>query len=98
MTTIVYIALSILGVIFILSVWANIFLLKRLLFVSENLDDLLYMVTNFSLHLEKVNNMETFYGDEVLGGLLDHSKELREDLTQIISNYEYKQEAAQKTQ
>ena len=98
MTTIVYIALSTLGVIFILSVWANIFLLRRLLFVSENLDDLLYMVTNFTLHLEKVNNMKTFYGDEVLAGLLDHSKELREDLTQIISNYEYKQETAQKTQ
>ena len=92
MMMITYIALSLLGIFFALSVWGNILLLKRLLFMSENLDNLLYIVENYSVHLEEVYNMETFYGDATLENLLQHSKELHKDLEQFILDYEQKRE------
>ena len=45
MMIITYITLSLLGILFALSVWANILLLRRLLFISENLDNLLRFYT-----------------------------------------------------
>jgi len=94
MMIITYIALSLLGILFALSVWANILLLKRLLFISENLDNLLYIIENYSAHLEEVYSMETFYGDATLENLLQHSKELHKDLEQFILDYEQEREEA----
>ena len=70
MMIITYITLSLLGILFALSVWANILLLRRLLFISENLDNLLYIIENYSAHLEEVYSMETFYGDATLHWVL----------------------------
>ena len=92
MMIITYITLSLLGILFALSVWANILLLRRLLFISENLDNLLYIIENYSAHLEEVYSMETFYGDATLESLLKHSKELHKDLEQFILDYEQEQE------
>ena len=45
---------------------------------------LLEEITNYHEHLERVHNMETFYGDSVLGGLLEHTKNLRQSLTEAV--------------
>ena len=38
-------------------------LLAKLLFISENLNDLVVMVQNYQDNLKKVYNMESFVGD-----------------------------------
>ena len=58
--------------------------LKRLLFASENFAWLMASLKSFSQHVRQLHELETFYGDEVLGSLIRHSKELVED----IQNFE----------
>jgi len=48
--------------------------------VSSSLD-------NFTKHLDQIYELPTFYGDETLQGLLEHSKDLRDDLSQFQQKY-----------
>jgi len=70
-------------VIIIFSVAVNVFLLwyirglfQRLYYVSDNILNLVQEVEAFEKHLDSVHNLEMFYGDEVLGNLISHSKGL----------------------
>mgnify|MGYP003122183583 FL=1 len=38
------------------------------------------MVDNFANHLERVYELEMFYGDETLGGLMEHARSFNEQL------------------
>ncbi len=49
-------------------------LLTKLLFVSNNLGEVNDVMVRFSEHLDAVHSMETFYGDQTLQGLLQHSQ------------------------
>ena len=40
-------------------------------------------VSDYEEHLEKVYNMDTFYGDNTLQGLLDHSRDLKKGLEEV---------------
>jgi hypothetical protein len=51
-------------------------MVKRTLYFSENIDEIIFGLQSFQGHLKDVYEMETFYGDETLQSLLDHSKEL----------------------
>jgi hypothetical protein len=53
-------------------------ILSKLLFISENISDLMEMVNRFVDHISDVNQMEMFYGDETLGHLMQHSQDLAE--------------------
>tara|TARA_B100000941_G_C28184860_1_gene388888 strand:+ start:187 stop:558 length:372 start_codon:yes stop_codon:yes gene_type:complete len=55
-------------------------ILSRLLFISEELGDLQDMINNFSNHIANVYNLEMFYGDQTLGGLMEHAVSLNEQL------------------
>ena len=68
----------------ILFIWYIKGILQRLFFVSENIGDLLGSLNAFASHLEKIYQMETFYGDSELASLLGHSKEIRD----IIRDFE----------
>lgn len=57
-----------------LALWFIRNLLSKLLFVSNNLGEVNEVMTSFSEHVEAVYSMETFYGDQTLRGLLDHSR------------------------
>jgi len=59
----------------------------RLLFVSENLDFLVQIVTSFRKHLKKVYEMEMFYGDRTMELLIKHTRELSEDLKRYEDVY-----------
>jgi hypothetical protein len=48
--------------------------------VSEELGDLQQMVNAFALHLKEVYELETFYGDQTLLGLLNHAISFNEQL------------------
>ena len=61
--------------------------LKKLLFASENFGWLMGSLENFSQHVQQLHQLETFYGDETLGHLIQHSKELVEDLKRFEDIY-----------
>jgi len=58
----------------VVAVWLIRNLLTKLLFVSNNLGEVNDVMMRFSEHLDAVHSMETFYGDQTLQGLLQHSQ------------------------
>ena len=65
-------------------VWYVVKLLKKLLYVSDNIGGLMDDLSAYAEHVEGVYNMETFYGDPTIELLLKYSK----DLVQEIKAYE----------
>ena len=57
----------------------------RLLSVSEELGDLQQMINSFAVHLKSVYEMEMFYGDETLAGLIEHAVSFNE----YLETFEY---------
>ena len=51
-------------------------LLKKFLYISQNLGDLVEVVENYYEHLKHINNMETYNGDETIKYLLSHTQSL----------------------
>ena len=54
--------------------------ITELLSISEELGDIQEMVNSFANHIKAVYNMEMFYGDETLGGLMEHAISFNEQL------------------
>ena len=61
-------------------VWYIIKLLTKLFFIQENMEGLISLNQNFGDHLKELNELEMYYGDETLNGLLKHSKYVVEQL------------------
>lgn len=55
---------------------------KDLAIVSDNLGDLVEIIESYRGHLEKVYELDTFYGDETLKGLMNHTNAVRALLEQ----------------
>jgi hypothetical protein len=68
------------AVVNLLFIWYVYNLLKKLLFVSDNMGEFLDTLQNYSEHIERIYNMETYYGDETIKQLLEHSKEIVKEL------------------
>jgi hypothetical protein len=52
----------------------------QLLSVSEELGDLQQMINSFTEHLNSIYELEMFYGDETIKGLLEHALSFNEQL------------------
>ena len=63
-----------------LLIWYVRRLLSRLLYVSENISDLVDMVESYSTHLKNVYGLEQYYGDETIKLLIAHTNSLLEML------------------
>ena len=77
-------------ILLILSVALNIFavwyvreLLVRFKFYSENTTELFTNLQEYTEHLEKVNQMEVYFGDPTIQGLLEHSR----DVAGVVAEY-----------
>ena len=57
---------------------------KRLLYISENINDLISLIGVYREHLKAIYEMEMFYGDETLKNLIDHTR----SLYRILEDYE----------
>ena len=75
---------------FCLSFALNIFLMlyiRWLLKIMESLNDQIKEVSNmilsFNDHLGSVYELEMFYGDDTLKSLMDHSRQLTENLSNL---------------
>jgi len=52
----------------------------RIVSVSEELSDLQRMINSFAAHLQAVYELDSFYGDDTLRGLLEHAISLNEQM------------------
>ena len=68
-------------------IWYFRSLVSRLRFISENLGDLVEETVSFRDHLESVHELEMFYGDETLSGLIVHVDEYSETLADFEEIY-----------
>ena len=57
-----YIGIAFLIILFILSVWGNIYLIKKLLRINENLNSVLDSLDDYLAHLKDVYGMDRFMG------------------------------------
>ena len=78
----------------ILSIMINIFaiwyirkLLAKVLFVSQNLTDLVDLLTTYRNHLRKIYSMELFHGDETISFLIQHTNSLLDVLEDYSDIY-----------
>ena len=62
-------------------------MLSKLLYVSDSIGTLLVSAKNFSNHLDGLHAMEMYYGDETLGALIKHSKQVIEDVKEFEDIY-----------
>ena len=78
---IILLAISVISILF------NIFIagytrraIAELLSISEELGDIQEMVSSFANHVKAVYEMEMFYGDATLKGLMEHAVSFNEQL------------------
>ena len=79
-------------ILFRLSMWQS----RDLANISDNLGDLVQIIDNYRTHLKKVYELDSFYGDETLKFLLEHTNAVRGlleeqygDVTSITDPIEY---------
>ena len=75
--------------------WYGRAILEDFYYMSDNLGSLIEQIILFSEHLRSVHELEMFYGDEILGGLIRHSKDLVEtvqDFVEIVELFEADEE------
>ena len=75
----------ILGIICIILIVTNVLVFKLAMWqsneltnVSDNLGDLVEIIENYRNHLRSVYELDSFYGDETLQGLMTHTNAVRE--------------------
>jgi hypothetical protein len=71
----------------VLLVWYIRKMLSKLLYVSDSIGGLMVSAKNFSDHLDGLHAMEMYYGDETLGALIKHAKEVIEDIRDFEDIY-----------
>ena len=83
-----YEIVSIVGVVlFILFIRANIFLTRKLLYFTENVNNVNESIDGFVDHLDGLYELPLFYGDENMKKLVEHSKQLRSELKDFRETY-----------
>jgi len=62
-------------------IWYLREVVKRFSLFEVESEKLLYSVDEYLVHINKVFEMSTFYGDSTIQGLLKHTSDLKEDLS-----------------
>ena len=77
----------VMGLALVISVLVNFVLLRLAIWqsrdladISDNLGDLVEILSNYGEHLKRVYSLDSFYGDETLEFLMEHTKAVREIL------------------
>jgi len=83
--TIMCLILSIMGNFF--GIWYIRKLLGKVLFVSQNLTDLVDLLETYRNHLRKIYSMEMFHGDETIKFLIQHTNSLLDVLEDYSDIY-----------
>jgi predicted PurR-regulated permease PerM len=84
MNTVTVIIILIISILLnIIFVWYIIKLLQEFKFISDDVDGILETVGDFSEHLERLYELELYYGDESLKSLIRHSKNVVEEIKEF---------------
>jgi len=70
-----------------LMIWYNRQAIKKLLFVSDNIGDTMGLVKEYQEHLKSLHEMEMFYGDATLKGLMDHTSFIVDEIRSFEQIY-----------
>ena len=68
--------------------WYVVKLIKKFLHVSEELENLFILLEEYAEHVDKVYNLERFYGDTTLEHLMRHSKLMAETAKNFRAVYD----------
>lgn len=75
---------------FIVSTFINLLLLfyvrwlfKSLTAINQDVVTLVEKINDFSAHLKSIHEMEMFYGDQTLQGLMTHASELSNEILDL---------------
>lgn len=79
----------------VLLIWYIVQLLRRFLSFQDELDNFSVMLEEYQNHIDIINSLERFYGDETLGNLLRHSKSLVEECQKFQSIIRQEEEYAE---
>ena len=60
---------------------------RRALETYSRIEESFMAIESFREHLDIVHGLETFYGDDTLGALIEHSKELSDFLREAQEEY-----------
>lgn len=69
----------------ILLIWYISRLIKFVDFTTLDMEAVKMDLQKYEEHLERVYGLELFYGDETLKGLLDHTKDIKEDISGFVN-------------
>ena len=75
-----------------LLIWYCRRLTKQFVFFAENVGELETVLDAFSSHLNGVHELEMFYGDETLGGLIKHSRDTVERIKSFYETFSLEEE------
>ena len=68
-------------------IWFSVKCLNNASSIEEDLEELMNKTDSFVDHLEKIYELEMFYGDETLQSMLEHSKQLVNDYIEMQAKY-----------
>jgi hypothetical protein len=71
----------------LLALWYIRKLLAKVLFVSQNLTDLVDLLTTYRNHLQRLFQLEMYYGDETMTFLIKHTRSLLDVLEDYSDIY-----------
>ena len=72
--------------------WLIFRLLRQANEVNQDLEEMLETVFNLEDHLRSLYQMETFYGDQTLQSLIDHTKDVVNDIEFYRQKYSFDDE------
>lgn len=85
MNSTIFISLLIVSVLLnLFLIWYCRNLIKFIRLTTEDMTKLYQSIDSFKEHLTRVYGLETFYGDQTLKSLLDHTKQLSGDVGDFI--------------
>lgn len=69
-------------------VWFIYHLINKIENLSEDIEDLFVNFYDLSNHLESIHELEMFYGEPVLQDLMDHTKEIINEIESYKTRYD----------
>ena len=75
-----------------LLIWYARRLTTQFLFFTENVRELEFSLRRFDNHLKSVHELEMFYGDDTLTGLIEHSKDIVKDVGAFYDGFSLEEE------
>ena len=81
-----YICLAVSVLLNVAMAWYMYRLLRNLIDMSQEFDNISVIFQNFSNHLKTVHETETYYGDKTLEALINHMKIVEDSIDSYTNN------------